>query len=376
MILDISDATFKRLMEDKRLYLPIRWDGSDFSLTLENLLNYYIKKLESFPAEKGYCSNHVEVDVDKVKSVCGWLVKTVNYYLNGFPSKSYITFKHAMNCLMRNPLEVYQKTVMEQFEEPGNHRGTEERLKLFRVASVEDNRPYKRERVFHTPYNLRSKVSTCRYSIAGYPSLYLGTSLDLCCEEIQMNLQQGFVLASMFELEDNLEYSNTNIRVIELGVKPQDFVNVERTNERYERRISASLLESKNLRSAYLLWYPLIAACSYIRINKKDPFAAEYIIPQLLMQWVRSEIETNQDGEYDQLIGIRYFSCASVKASDMGFDYVFPTSGQRKSDSLPYCAVLAKAFRLTNPVYIHEYDNVYVCEQYLKRLKDLDVIGN
>jgi hypothetical protein len=249
---------------------------------------------------------------------------------------------------------------------------------LFRVTAVGDNKPYGRERVFHTPYNLRSKVSTNRYSIAGYPSLYLGTSLELCCEETHINPRQDFALASIFKLERTLEYSNTNIQVIELGVKPQDFLNNRRVNERFERRIESSLLDSSNVRAAYMLWYPLIAACSYIRVNKNDPFAAEYIIPQLLMQWVRSEIGSQQDAEneYDQLIGIRYFSCASNKASDMGFNYVFPTSGKQKSSSLPYCSVLAKSFYLSKPVYVHEFEYLYECERYLRDLRDFAFIDS
>lgn len=191
-----------------------------------------------------------------------------------------------------------------------------------------------------------------------------------------MNPHKNFALASMFKLERTLEYTNTNIQVIELGVKPQDFLNLEYNNENHQRQISPSLLNASDIRSAYLLWYPLIASCSYIRTNKNDPFAAEYIIPQLLMQWVRNEIGSNSNDEYDQLVGIRYFSCASIKASDMGFNYVFPTSGQQKSAELPYCAVLTKAFRLTNPVYIHEYDNLYECEYNLKKSKDFDSISN
>lgn len=105
--------------------------------------------------------------------------------------------------------------------------------------------------------------------------------MELCCEETHINPRQDFALASIFKLERTLEYSNTNIQVIELGVKPQDFLNNRRVNERFERRIESSLLDSSNVRAAYMLWYPLIAACSYIRVNKNDPFAAEYIIPQL-----------------------------------------------------------------------------------------------
>ena len=177
-----------------------------------------------------------------------------------------------------------------------------------------------------------------------------------------MNPHQDFVLASVFKLERSIEYTNTNVRVIELGVKPQDFV--DRQNEG-ARRISFHLLEDDSVKETYLLWYPLIAASSYIRVCKSDPFAAEYIIPQLLMQWVRSEIGKNKGDDYDQLIGIRYFSCASNKASDMGFNYVFPTSGQQKSAELPYCSVLARAFRLSEPTYIHEYKDIQSCDRYL-----------
>ena len=93
------------------------------------------------------------------------------------------------------------------------------------------------------------------------------------------------------------------------------------------------------------------------------------------MQWVRNEIGSNKNEDYDQLVGIRYFSCASVKASDMGFNYVFPTSGTQKSLDIPFCAVLTRAFRLTQPVYIHEFDNLYTCEWYLIKSKDFDFIN-
>ena len=374
MIIDISDSTFKNVLNDKDLHLPIGWNGSDFATTLENLFNHYIKQIEQQSKTTGCDFPRVCVDVTVLKHVCDLLTMAVKHYLNGFPSKAYHFFEKAMHYLMKNPLKIYQKSVMEQFEPSRSRYSIDDNLQLFRVVSVADIKPYTRERVFHTPYNMRSKVSTSRYSIAGYPSLYLGTRLDLCCEEIHMNPHQGFALASRFKLERISEYTNTNIRVIELGVKPQDFLPNDSRNENSGRRIPLQLLNDKKIRSAYLLWYPLIASCSYIRTNKHDPFAAEYIIPQLLMQWVRIEIGSNKYEKYDQLVGIRYFSCASVRASDMGFNYVFPTSGQQKSAELPYCAVLSNAFRLTHPVYIHEYDNLRDCERQLRNSNDFDFI--
>lgn len=373
MILDISDSSYKNILNDEQLFLPIRWNGVDFSETLENLFNRYIRRLETVVDIELPYHYKVRVDMKEVKKVTGLLIKTTNYYLNGFPAKAFNTFEQVMGILARTPLRIYQKSAMEQFGDL--ERRHQDDLRLFRAVRVADNKPYQRTRVFHTPYNLRSKVSTNRYSIAGYPSLYLGTSLDLCCKEIKADPNKDLVLAAAFKLERTIEYTNTNIQVIELGVKPQDFLNITAENLGSGRRIPIDLVESVDVRSAYLLWYPLIAACSFIRTNKNDPFAAEYIIPQLLMQWVRSEINSKDYEDYDNLIGIRYFSCASVKASDMGFNYVFPTSGRQKSYELPYCDVLTKAFCLTNPVYIHEYDTISACERKLLRSTDFDFIS-
>lgn len=93
-----------------------------------------------------------------------------------------------------------------------------------------------------------------------------------------------------------------------------------------------------------LYWYPLIVACSFIRVNKQDHFASEYIIPQLLMQQIRSEVKTNK------LVGIRYLSCASEWASELGFNYFFPVSGIRHSSNSEYCEILGSSFMLTKPV--------------------------
>ena len=56
MIFDISDSTFRNILNDDALYLPIRWNGADFSTTLNNLLNHYIKQLEilSDNSQAGY----------------------------------------------------------------------------------------------------------------------------------------------------------------------------------------------------------------------------------------------------------------------------------------------------------------------------------
>lgn len=359
MILDISDSTFRNIFQDENLYLPIRWSGEDFYDCVEKLFNYYCKKNERY-----YLSENLPI-----KRICSLIKKSIKHYLDGFPAKAYNSFSLLMNLLQDKPLRVYNKSHYEILE------GYDDKLNLFRVAIVDDNIPYNRTRIFHTPYNLRSKVSTCRYSIAGFPSLYLGTSLELCCEEVRYDPHQ-FAIASKFKIERSLEYNDTEIRVIELALKPQDFWEEARFNDYNRRSFDEVDLTLPEIRNAYLLWYPLIAACSFIRTNKNYPFAPEYIVPQLLMQWVRSEMSRKDKDfdDYDKLIGIRYFSCSSVKASDMGFNYVFPVSGQQISSQKPYCPVLAKAFRLTKPHYLNEYHTVNSCEHALICDNNLDFI--
>lgn len=376
MILDISDSTFKQIFSDQRLFLPIQWDGTDFAGTLEKLFSIYINNIERNVSAEDLNRNHAG-STHVIKQICGLIKNSVGSYLDGFPSKAYIEVEKAMQILVRTPLKIYQKSIFDQLDDTED-RVLNDNLALYRLVCVDDYAPYGRARVFHTPYTLRSKVSTSRYSIAGYPSLYLGTSLQLCAEEVSYNLRRSFALASRYKIERCIEYNNTEVDVIELAVKPQDFTGVRRnreSNQTSRRIISPGLLNNPSVRDAYLLWYPLIAACSYIRTNKKDPFAAEYIVPQLLMQWVRSEIQYPNNSDYDKLIGIRYFSCASKRASDLGFNYVFPASGKQHSGQYPYCPVLMKAFRLTAPKYVHESGSIEECSRDLLFETDFEPIN-
>lgn len=371
MFFDISDKKFKIIMKDEKLFLPKKWDGKDFSETLRKLYKHYVSLVKL----KGLSGK--VVDCVQLKKICDILVKTVKEYLAGFPAQAFETFKEVMRLLMAKPLKIYYKTVLEQFDLENFVKET--KLDLFRAVKVPDVKPYNRERVFHTPYDMRSKIATNRYSIAGYPCLYLATSLQLCCEEIKMNPYVDNTIASRYEIDKLYKENYVSIRVIELGIKPQDFLIENNSDivgeiisdEKVSGRIvKQELLKSANVRESYLLWYPLVAACSFIRVNKNDPFAAEYIIPQLVLQWVRSEMKQ----EENMLMGIRYFSCASEIASEMGFNYVFPTSGNIISLSKQYCRVLEKSFLLTQPKYVNDFSNINDCEKALKADKELKKI--
>lgn len=353
MIINIASEEFLNIVSNTMLDLPRRWDGNNFFNTLSLLFTSYQEIL---------LANGVnQKDIDEVKTICDGILESIRHYYNGSPIDAFEEISKVMDKLMEDPLKIYQKTWTEPFY--GN-----DPLFLFRIRNVQNNTIYNRKDIFHTPYNLRAKVSTCRYSISGFPCLYLGTSIELCCEEAKIRNPSDLTIASVFKIDRDMNANeNTQIDVLELAIKPQDFLNtnyVGITPSQFDNPYSRRVFDEINLRAPeimgkYLYWYPIIAACSYIRINKEEPFASEYIVPQLLMQWTRKQFKDNN------LLGIRYFSCASEIASELGFNYVFPVSGQAYALNNNYCKVLSSSFLLTEPVYLNEYDSVEECERHL-----------
>lgn len=348
-MITVDKPELLRVFRDDNLELPRNWNGKDFGTTLEKHFDTYLENLRG---------NISFGDLEEIRTVCDLILKSVEQYHNGFPHRAFISFSGIMKKLKDFPVRKYNKSGFGDIFQEHNA------LKLYRTRNVGENIIYERESIFHTPYFLRSKISTCRYSISGYPCLYLGTSLQLCCEETPKDSITGFTIASRFQIERNyLQNGNIDISVIELGIKPSDFVrNIQRSNNNVSGRrlhLNEINLEDPLVMGSYLYWYPLISACSFIRTNKKDPFASEYIIPQLLMQWIRSQSKRNK------LIGIRYFSCVSSRASEIGLNYVFPVSGEKDVIYQKYCRILVNAFKLTKPVFIHEYNSIENCQEAL-----------
>ena len=100
-----------------------------------------------------------------------------------------------------------------------------------------------------------------------------------------------------------------------------------------------------------------------------DDYSAEYIIPQLFIQWARSEDE-------EAVVGIKYFSCSSIQASTLGNNYVFATTGtpyHARNPKADYCVRLSHRFKLTEPRFIKDYDSIDACVEKIKNDK-LDYI--
>ena len=98
---------------------------------------------------------------------------------------------------------------------------------------------------------------------------------------------------------------------------------------------------NRDFLKSYLACWPLIAACSIKRERKSGSFVPEYIVPQLLLQWVAQEVRVD---------GIRYFS-ARMPSQGLHIlahsNCVFPV----KTISFKgHCEELKKEFALTEPL--------------------------
>lgn len=118
-------------------------------------------------------------------------------------------------------------------------------------------RVFPAKEMFHIPFNLRHKVSLARYSVSGYPCLYISRSIWANWEEMHEPKLSDFTV-SRLELQKS-------IQVLDLRVPLRN-----------DAKDDATILR-------HLYTIPLVLACSVKTRYPDDNFKPEYIIPQLVM---------------------------------------------------------------------------------------------
>lgn len=193
------------------------------------------------------------------------------------------------------------------------------RMRVF--DEISKQRP-SREGLFHIPFDKRGIVKTERYSTPGYPCLYLGISSYVCWEEMNRpNLDKCYI--SRFHTTKEIKTFNMSL--------PDE-----------------SLWNNDSFLLGLLIRFPLIIASMIEVKNKEDVFKPEYIIPQLLMEWIIEQI--NDSKEEDPPLGVYY---TSVHVKD-GFDYPdflfnnLALPAQSPFDK-KYSKELCEIFTLSNP---------------------------
>jgi hypothetical protein len=288
-----------------------RTENAPFDRYLGGLFSEYINSLAKLNASDPL-SEAVRMSLPQIESLAVGVRESVCEYLKGFPHAAYDKLKQAIagceGALSSLMIQVGTNSGMREFE----------RLYRIRIGKLES---FSRGDLFHVPFELRNRVSSQRFSIPGLPSLYLSGSLWACWEEMKRPDFHTFQ-ASRFRYHQPAS-------ILDFGFRPE-----------YLATLRDSKLLGLEVLSSYAICWPLIAACSIRVYAPEMPFIPEYIVPQLLLQWLGNETA---------LDGLRYFSTRIRQDrydAWAAMNYVFPVKEQAATG---YCPKLQGKFYLSAP---------------------------
>lgn len=256
------------------------------------------------------------------------ITESLKHHLSGNINQSYKRFDHALSNT--KIIDYISETAV-----PLN-RICNSIKKFYRVRT--SNTPLtKREDLFHIPFNLRHRVNTQRYSISGLPCLYLGSSILVCWHEMgKPDFDKLYI--SAFSGTDLSE----DLKIIDLAFNLTSTLSFTMF-DRFENSDN-SIAKAKSKILSLILW-PLVLACNYKK-NHDASFNIEYVIPNLLMEWVSSSKAKNISG-----IAYRTTKFINGNNQDIGINLILPPKHNEIIDeNYKFCPTLSTSFKLTNPI--------------------------
>jgi hypothetical protein len=201
-----------------------------------------------------------------------------------------------------------------------------------------------RRDMFHLPFQM--KAGSYRFSPPGRPALYLGNNVYVCwleCGCTSESMASCRVARFEIDVRDN-EYfldlpanHDCYLAPLELaqsmaGIDEIDPRSV--SNSPYLGDVGSELVE-------YLSVWPLLMAISVQKLQPPPQDPPEYVIPQLMMQWVLKQ---------KNLLGVRYFTTkfdTTTNSNDLSINLVLPTRTQGKTEG--FCDFLGSRTKCTLP---------------------------
>lgn len=313
-----------KLLSHNLLEVPICDYDKSYENDIKERLSNYVTLIKR---EKKDNSLLKDLDIRIIKDINLSIFNAIGKYLDGYPSCAF----EIIDSIITKYSE-YLKITLDN---------TKETSMLFRMRKG-SNYPFSKKDLFHIPYSLQHIVSAQRYSIAGFPSLYLGSTVFVCWDELgRPNLSEVHISRYMVK---------TPISILDFGLRPCDIANM--LSEEIKNNNHDKLIQNKII--PYLYVWPLIAASSYKVKFQNAPFKPEYIIPQLILQVIKKS---------NMFDGIRYFSVkGSLGKTDTKFiddsiyitNYVFPA---KERNNKGFCNRLTNMFEMTDPI---QWDAVFL----------------
>lgn len=303
-----------------------RNNSKDFKEYVFKILDEFLQKLHDLNETDCEFEDCIKKPISNIittqEHLVGCIKETIENYYNGKPSYAFISLTKGLKSDKKN---------------------LEEEMYLYRFINYHNFYRIRTEgsihsslEFFHIPFHLRGKVKSQRFSIPGFPSLYIGTTLHVCWEELNRPKFDTFQAVRLQNVE--------HFRVLNL-VPP---------HKKYPNRLYN-----------YLMSWPIIFTSS-IKVNyPDDSFKPEYIVPQLLLQWIRNK--TNIDGIMYQTT---HLNSENSKLNKELINVVIPVKENKTSG---HCNELKKLFEIT-PVYSFQLDEV---NTHIPRVvSEVDVLSN
>lgn len=263
--------------------------NSDVTTYLENHFKLYITDIENAIKEDNHFlgDDFISMLVSKVpllKKICNHIVTVSETHRDGRIKEAY----DKAYCLF----ELMSPYYLSRFSWK-DYSGCFYRLRQgdFVIKDGKESKAQKAE-MFHIKDDLRNRIGAYRYSVSGFPCLYLSSDRELAWFECGMPRQFSYC---QMRIE---EEGNNALRLIDFSNRPADLLSSIHSwlfgvKEKKEKE------KIYNYFTNYIITYPLAAACSLMVKQRDNKFVEEYVIPQMFMQWVR---------ESNHFDGIRYKS--------------------------------------------------------------------
>lgn len=285
----------------------------------------------------------LEEEFDTLSLVCDQIIIIIKEYCNGHIRSSY-----NRSAELFDRIKHYFITRL-LWNENG---GVFYRIRQgdFRIKEQDDRKKQKAE-LFHIKMDKRSKIGAYRYSVAGYPCLYLATDRELTWFESGMPKQFSYCQMTIDEND------NDGLKLIDLSNRPVEFLSSISCGILNKQRQNKDASDYYKLLIDYIITYPIAAACSVKVQDRSCKFVEEYIFPQLLMHWVR---------ESDDIDGIRYKSALDTGlVNGMGAVNITMPVKELRDDGLDK--------RLTDKILVSDIEYLDV-NKYFGKYKD--ILGN
>lgn len=299
---------------DELFQLPINYGTKNIQELLHDKLYkyecFFNQNITPLIQDKNITFHSIRIDsvFDRIKVLNECIILTVNKYLDGKPYEASKYFADTLDNIYLNKLQ-FEYIIPEKT--------------LFFRAREKSKYQYSKKELFHIPFQKRNYASTSRYSIPGVPALYLGDNTYTCWEEINRpNFKELYY--SVFE---NVSELNT-IQIL----RTEDLLMIINSDVTENFKIFFVL--------QFLIYFPISIACSIKVKDRNANFKPEYIIPQMLLEYV---IQNNRiDGIKFPSTKINYNNLKNVPA----YNYIFPI---KKSQDFDYCPILKEKFILSEP---------------------------